>query len=309
LVAAATSQVFQQLGSSWDTIFTTSISATVSNAITANATLFASMLTLYIIISGIITMFGRMSMSEWVFGATRAAIVGTLLTAAAFAQYIQTPLQTTIPNWIAQTVSGGATATGPQQFDAIFNQIGQAVGHIEQQLSWTDVGPYIECAFVSFFTLAELVICFCIWEFAKGMIGLLIAAAPFLLGLYVFQATRHVVLALAGQAITALLTMLMVNIMVALSIAANTSYMTQIATTGGVGAQINSLVGVTGFILFSDIMVLLIPGIAARIGGGVGHSIGMGPTKLATAALRGTTKSAAGTAKFAASIPGRFGRK
>jgi hypothetical protein len=305
---AATSQVFQQLGASWDTVFTTSVSATISNAITQNATLLASILTLWIIVSGVATMFGRMSMAEWVFGATRAAIIGFLLTAAAFQQYVQTPLQTTLPNWIAATVSGGANATGPQQFDAIFNQIGVAVGRIEQQLSWTDIGPYIECAFVSFFTLAELVICFCIWEFAKGMIGLLIAATPFLLGFYVFRATRHVVLALAGQAVTALLTMLMVNIMVALSVAANTSYMTQIATTGGVGAQISSLVGVSGFILFSDVMVLLIPGIAARIGGGVGHSIGMSPMRLATVALRAAASGGAGAAKFAKSIPARIGR-
>jgi type IV secretion system protein VirB6 len=305
---AATSQVFQQLGSSWDTVFTTSISATISTAISQNATLFASILTLWVIISGIATMFGRMTMADWVYGATRTAIVGTLLTTAAFAQYIQTPFQTTIPNWIATTISGGANATGPQQFDAIFNQIGVAVGHIEQQLSWTDVGQYVECAFISFFTLAELITCFCIWEFSKGMIGLLIAVAPFLLGFYLFQATRHIVLALAGQAITALITMLMVNIMVALAVTANTSYMTQIATTGGVGAQISSLVGVVGFFLFSDIIVIMIPGIAARIGGGIAHHVGgrMAPVRLTSRAIQGVVTGATGTAKFVGSAPSRM---
>lgn len=301
----AASHVFAQLATSWDTVFTTSIAATIGNALAQNATLFASMLTLWIIVSGVATMFGRLSMSEWVFGATRAAIIGLLLTAAMFQQYITTPLQTDIPNWIATTISGGANATGPQQFDAIYNQIGAAVGHIEQQLSWTDIGPYIECAFISFFTLAELIVCFCIWEFAKGMIGLLIAVAPFVLGLYIFRATRHVVLALAGQALTALLTMLMVNIMVALAVTANTSYMTQIATVGGVGPQIQSLVGAVGFFLFSDIIIVMIPAIAARIGGGLGHG-GMGSGRLGMAALRNVATGGAGAARFAASVPGRL---
>lgn len=302
----ATSQIFQQLGSSWDTVFTTSIAATLANAIAENATMFASMLTLWIIISGVLTMLGLFTVAEWVFGATRAGIISLLLTAAGFAQYIQTPLQTTIPNWIATAVSGGATATGPQQFDAIFNQIGAAIGHIEQQLSWTDIGPYIECAFISFFTLAELVICFCIWEFAKGLIGLLIAVAPFLLGLYMFRTTRHIVLALAGQAITALVTMLMVNIMVALAVTANTSYLTQIVTGGGVGAQINSLVGVVGFFLFSDIIIIMIPGVAARIGGGIAHTVRGTSSGLMTGAIRGATTGADGTARFIASIPSRI---
>jgi hypothetical protein len=307
MAATATSQVFQQLSSSWDTVFTTSIASTVSSAITANATLLASMLTLWIIISGIMTMFGRMSMAEWTFGATRCAIIATLLTAAAFGQYIQTPLQTTVPNWLASSVSSGAAATGPQQFDTIYNQIGQAVGRVEQQLSWTDIGPYITCAFISFFTLAELVVAFAMWEFAKGMIGLLIVATPFLLGFYIYRGTRHIVLALAGQIVTALLTMLMINIIVALAIAANTSYMQQITTTGGVGVQISSLVGATGFIFFSDIMIILIPGVAARIGGGIGHGAGS-PVGIANKSLRMAAAGGAETARIIARALGRRGR-
>ncbi|HEX3992351.1 MAG TPA: type IV secretion system protein [Acetobacteraceae bacterium] len=302
---AATSQVFTQLAAQWDTIISTGITASVANAITANATLFASILTLFIIICGCLTMFGRMGMSEWIFAMTRAAIISILLTASAFSTYIQTPLTTTIPNWIAQSVNGGTTTTQPQQFDTLFNQMGVAVGRIDQQLHWTDIGEQIECATISAVTLIELVLMFCIWEFSRGMIGLLVAVAPFLLGFYVFQATRHFVLSLVGQAVTALVTMLLVSIMVALAVSADNAFMVQIATGSGVGAQIQSLLGVTGFFLFSDIIIVMIPALAARIGGGVAHHVGpgRGPASQAlNATTRGLTSASAALARAAETI-------
>ena len=178
--------VFTALANRWDQLIATGVSATAGNAIAANATLFGSMLTLYIIISGCLTMFGRMSMQEWVFGATRVAAISLLLTAAGFSQYISRPLQTDIPDWIAQSTSGSVTTTtAPQQFDALRNAVVARKAMILQQDSgFAYIGERLECGFITLCILIELAVSFFIWEFARGMIGFIVAVAPFLLRLY-----------------------------------------------------------------------------------------------------------------------------
>jgi type IV secretion system protein VirB6 len=290
--------VFTALATNWDQQVSTGISATVSSAITANATLLASLLTLHLIIIGVMTMFGRMSMAEWVFNATRAAAIALLLTAAGFNQYIQTPLMTDIPNWIATSTSGGlTTTTAPQQFDTLRNAVIERKAMILQQVSgFIYIGERLECGFITICILIELAISFFIWEFSRGMIGFCIAVAPFLLGLYLFRATRHIPLNLAGTVVSLLILMVMLGVMVQLSMTADNAFLATMQQGGAVDVQLDALANTFIFFLFGVGITIMAPSVAMRIGSGFVPSLRDmgGPVasalRLASAAVQPVTK-------------------
>lgn len=274
---ASASALFGGLAANWDATITNGVTQTIASEITANATLLTSLLTLYVIISGGLTMFGRLSMTEWTFGATRAAIIGTLLTAAAFSTYIQTPLMTTIPNWIAQSVNGGLGAqTAPQQFDALRNAVVAIEAGILQQASGlTQIGERIRADFATWLICLELTISFIIWEMTRGLIGLLVATAPFVIGLYLFQATRHIPLNLAGAAISALILLLLMSILLNISINADQQWLAQSRTANAsIDVQLDNMKNIALFFLFGMVMTVFMPILAGRIGHGVLPGVG-----------------------------------
>jgi hypothetical protein len=268
--------VFTALASNWDQQIINGISATISNAITANATLLVSLLTLHIIIIGVMTMFGRMSMAEWVFTATRAAMIALLLTAAGFNQYIQAPLMNEIPDWIATSTSGSVTPTSaPQQFDKLRNAVVARKAAILQQVSgFTYFGERLECGFITLCILIELAISFFIWEFARGMIGFCVAVAPFVLGFFLFRATRHITLNLAGTVVSLLILMVLLGVMVQMSITADNAFLTTMQQGGSVDEQLDALANTFIFFLFGVGITVMAPSIAMRIGAGFVPSVG-----------------------------------
>ncbi len=266
------SALFAGIAANWDATISNGVTQTIAGELAANATLFGSMLTLYIIISGVLTMFGRFSMSEWTFGATRAAMISLLLTAAAFSQYIQTPLMTTIPNWIAQSVSGGAGAqTAPQQFDALRNAVvAMEAGILQQTTGWTQVGERVRADFATWLICLELTISFIIWEMSRGLMGLLVATAPFLLGFYLFKATRHIPMNLAGSAISALILLLLMSVLLNISINADQQWLAQSVSAGAtIEVQLDAMKNIALFFLFGMVMTVFLPVLAGRIGHGV----------------------------------------
>ena len=162
----------------------------MENVIQANAVQLTSAITLWIILSGIATMFSRMSYQEWVYGASRAAFLGILLTAAGFSTWIQTPMMTTLPNWIATTVSGGAAVTDVQQFDMIKDDLALREATVLQQTSCLDAER--DCgssadAIGKRCRLYLLIGVFWAWEMTKSLMGVLVATTPFVLGLRCFK--------------------------------------------------------------------------------------------------------------------------
>jgi hypothetical protein len=279
------SALFAGIAANWDATISNGVTQTIAGELTANATLFGTMLTLYIIISGVLTMFGRFSMSEWTFGATRAAMISLLLTAAAFSQYIQTPLMTTIPNWIAQSVNGTAGAqTAPQQFDALRNAVvAMEAGILQQATGWTQIGERIRADFATWLICLELTISFIIWEMSRGLMGLLVATAPFLLGLYLFKATRHIPLNLAGSAISALILLLLLSVLLNISINADQQWLAQSEVANAtIDVQLDGMKNIALFFLFGMVMTVFLPVLAGRIG----HGVLPGVAPLVTSPLR-----------------------
>jgi hypothetical protein len=79
-----------------------------------------------------------------------------------------------------------------------------------------------------------------------------------------------------SQVVTALITMLLISIVAGLSVTASAAYMQQIAIAADPGVAIQQMLGAIGFFLFGDLLIVAVPVIAARIGGGVAHRMGGG---------------------------------
>jgi hypothetical protein len=265
-------QLYQSLAANWDAAIATGLTQTVQASIQANATQLNAAISLWLIMSGVATMFGKMTFQEWVFGASRAAFIGILLTAAGFSTWIQTPLMTTIPNWIAQNVNGGGmVTTGPQQFDMLRDLIVAREAAILQQTSgsWspTEAMQSLRASWATWWICLELTVSFGIWEGARGMMGVIVATAPFLLFFYMWQTTRHIALNIGGAALALLVLDVMLSVLLSLAVNADVAFTNQ-AVGGGVEVQLDSLMNIGLFFLFGMGMTVILPIIASRVAHG-----------------------------------------
>jgi hypothetical protein len=269
-------QLYANLATQWDATLATGVTQTVQTAIQANAVQLTVAITLWLILSGIATMFQKMTMQEWVFGATRAACLGILLTAAGFATWIQTPLMTTIPNWIAQSINGGFNATtGPHQFDTLRDMMVAREAAIYQQATgWTMIGERLQAWGATMLVCIELTICFGIWEAARCLMGLLVAATPFILFFYLWRPTQHVALNLGGMALSLLILDVLLSTMLSLSINVDLTFANTLATTGGIDILLDNAMMIEMFYLFGLLVTIILPSVAAKIANGFLPSAG-----------------------------------
>jgi hypothetical protein len=273
-------ELFADLSAEWDPAIAAGVTRTVQTVIQANAVQLTSAITLWIILSSIATMFSRMSYQEWVYGASRAAFLGILLTAAGFSTWIQTPMMTTLPNWIATTVNGGdTTVTGPQQFDIIEDNMDRREATVLQQTSaWTPTGvaDRLRAQLASGVGCALLVVTFLAWELARGLMGILVATTPFVLGFAMFQTTKHIAYNMGGMMVSLLIFDVMVSIALAIAMTVNDTYTNGLLSPGdpNVDLQITTMGNIGAHLFFGMMLVLILPPIASRIGHGVVPNMG-----------------------------------
>jgi type IV secretion system protein VirB6 len=265
--------VFAAISSQFDPALTTAATNVVSNAIAQNAVVLGSALTLYVIVWGMLAAFGQVSLASLMQAAGRAAAVSSLMTAAFFLPYIQTPFLTTIPNWIATVTTGaaGAPAVAEQ-----FSQLLSATQHMEAQIYQQASGLFyiasrIQAGLITMGICMLLVIDFFIWEIARWMMDVLVCIGPFILWLYLFRATRGVPERWFGKMVGVLVLYVLANVTMQIVISADMSFMLAAQSAGdGVDLQIASLLECFVFDMFGTAMLIMCPVIASYIGGGVG---------------------------------------
>nr|WP_294515957.1 type IV secretion system protein [uncultured Rhodopila sp.] len=267
-------EFFAGLAADWDPAIVAGVTRTVENVIQANAVQLASAISLWITLSGIATMFSRMSYQEWAYGAARAAFLGILLTAAGFSTWIQTPMMTTLPNWIATTVSGGAAVTDVQQFDKIKDDLALREATVLQQTSsWTPNGiaDRLRMQWASAVACYMLIGVFWAWEMTKSLMGVLVATTPFVLWLAMFQATRHIAYNMGGAMAALLLYDVMISVVLSISMTVNNNYTAGLtgATDTNVDLQISAMQNIGQHIFFTLTAIVTLPALASMIGRGV----------------------------------------
>lgn len=146
---------------------------------------------LYIIITGHRLMYGGLSWETGMGRIVRAIIVTALLSAANYQTFVGTPVTQTIPNWIANAVTGAQGLQGAQGFDALLNQIQHFSAQArEQMVGFIYIGDRVVIWLVG--QMAEIVIlgCFFIWSLATAAADILVPLGGVLIPFYLFDATR-----------------------------------------------------------------------------------------------------------------------
>lgn len=288
-------QTFVELANQYDPAIATGVNRVIANAISGNADTITEGLTLYVIIIAGLMAYREMSWGSFIQHALRASVIAFLMTAAGFNQMIAVPAMQTIPAWIAQT-SNAATAvtSGAMQFELIWSAFKhQEAAILQQATGLENLGYRIEAAFYTSAAGFLLMIGFWIYEFSRMVMGLIVATLPFVLVLYLFEATRGIPLRVLHKGVGVLILQLLLSIMLQLMLQGD-SYILQKAYEAGAGdldAQIGTLEDLTVFFAFGIGMVIFIPSMASYFGGGIALSVGSsvfaGAARVLTAARAG----------------------
>lgn len=295
---------FESFAANLGAAFTAGFSTATANGLAAISAPLMTVVMLWIIVQGILVMRGDMDARGGVTRIIRVALVVGLLTSAGlYTSYVQNLFQTTLPNWIAASiVGGGAVNNVPLAFDQIWNTTAHDITTVQAQLSWMDFTDGVSLALIGLGTNFILLVMFAVYEISQAMIGIVIAAGPFIVAGFLFEATKRVTENWLGKLVGLTILTLLVNIALAVILQGDESYLRAITANlgaGGVPAQVQVLFELAMFLGISGFIVLLLPGIAAAIGGGIGVDVGgmvRGVTRVITGGVTGGASVAAGAA-------------
>jgi type IV secretion system protein VirB6 len=214
----------------------------------------------------------------------RGVIVCAVLTPAVYNTYVKDFFLTTLPDWIASSVGQGQVAS-QDQFDALISAVKHRTALIMAEATGiTNIGRVAVIWFAG--QCAEICIfgCFCIWFFAMAMQNLVVCLGPFVIAGYLFKATKGITERWIGKMIGMCILQLLIAILMQVVMTQDSEYMRQVQNNPGAGLdeQISALWDVAKAFGVGLALVIMLPAIAAYIGGGISFS----PTQAVTLALR-----------------------
>nr|WP_294566809.1 type IV secretion system protein [uncultured Rhodopila sp.] len=291
-------QTFEQIAAQYDPAIAQGVNQVITNAVSGNADTVTAALTVYVICMGGMMCFREMTWNNFVKHALRAGMISALMVYATFNTLIAQPAMETIPVWIAQTVNAQNSAlSAPQQFDLLWSATEHVEAGILQQATGLDnIGYWMSAHVYATVAGSLLTLVFLMWEFSRSVMGLLVAVLPFVLFLYLFEATRGIPMRVFNKMIGVLILQLLLAITIQLFLQGNAHILLVAANAGDgdLAAQDAQLQDVILFFLFGAGLVLLVPSIAAYIGGGIavnaGSTIVQNVTMLATSAGRSISR-------------------
>lgn len=266
--------LFTQFDGQFTPALNTGVTHVISSTLSALAPELATLLTLFVVIQGMMIMFGQYNAWAGVTAIMKAAIISLLLTASYFASYVQTPLTQTIPQWIA-TMIGGAPP-GVAQFDSLMSAVEHfSAGIIQQASGLSGIAIRIEVAILILCCTFFVGIGAFIWELTTGFINLVVCIGPIAILAYLFRSTQGITERWIGKMIGLLMLYLLITILEQIALVSEQSFIrTMQANPGaGVDAQVMTMVDMVVFFAMCAAMLVFIPAIAAYIGGGVNSNV------------------------------------
>lgn len=250
----------------------------VSAGLSAVAAIIQAVLGLYVLITGGMMLFGGMSFDVGIRRVVRALLVAAVLTPANYNQWVVQTFTQTLPDWIAQSVGqGGSNASGAQQFDTLRQSVIKMVADIKTQATGLSyIAARIEIALAGMFCELALLLCFVIWFLSRAAMALVVCIGPFVIPFYLFDATKGVPERWIGKLIDYAILILLVLVVLQIVQTQDASLIGQAAapTSGNVDEMVDILWNVALSFGVGAFLLIMLPAIAATIGGGVGFSTG-----------------------------------
>lgn len=264
----------------YDPAFTTGITNIVRNILTGIGPFVAAMLFVKVVVQGWMLMFGQASAASLAKALLQVLAVSAIVGVAFFTTWIQTPFMTDLPQWLAQIVNHNPNAQGiPDQLDTLDSAVLHLYGGMLQETTgyWppnlvyrAQLGLILECI------QGCLTVVFWAYEFSRGIMGLLICVGALVAALYVLEWARSIPMRVLSKAIGILILQAMLLITTQIVITSCLLAMRQ--SIGNFQLSLDEQVVVFGHLLwifvFAAGFVVVLPAIAAYIGGGVSINAG-----------------------------------
>jgi type IV secretion system protein VirB6 len=270
---------FSDFSTQYAQIFSTGTANVVSEGINAVSGPLTALIVLWLIVQGILIMRGDISVQSGVTKIIHVSIVvGLLSSFALFSQYIVDLLQTTLPNWAANAIAGGngVGITAPRLFDKVWNGSMAIAQTADAQLKLWDVVDGVELDLLEVAIGACLLIAFAVYEIGQIMLGVVIGVGPFVLAGYLFDSTRGIAERWLAKLIGLSILTLLIAIALEIILQGDVTYIQAAAATGALDVQqsLAILMQAALFYALGAVIIVLLPSIAAYIGGGVSFSPG-----------------------------------
>jgi hypothetical protein len=263
------------------------------------------LLVLMLIVMGIATMAGRMTMSQMLYRAIRMSIVVAFVGVGSsyYNTYVLqffSGLPTTLSNAIL-----GANATNPAAgFDAVMHSFYVAVLGVWWQLPWGVSSVIVDGFLLGLSTLTVLVfvaLMFTVWMIAQALLALLLTLGPLFFLALLFQYTDSFFYrwlnVLAALAVATLAVDMLSSVIVGVIL----TYINTMPTAGGqASGETIGLLGAAGVVVVLSFTIAMLPRVLGFITAAAGIPPMNGPqaviTRVGSAVTRGATAAAAAIA-------------
>lgn len=271
--------LFQSSVSVFTTLLDPAGNTIIANGLTNVAGPLTALLVIYVIVTGIMCVFGELTAGTAVRRIMRAGFVSMLLTATYFNTYVRDLFITTLPNWVASAVSNGTAANIPQQCDLIRSALMHMGAVIYQDSSgFMDMDTRLQTGVVLLCGTIFLGVLVLMSTLTHTFMVLTVCIAPFVIAAYLFDATKGFVEGWIGKAVGLSVLALLISVAAQIATAADGKMMinTANANGGGLQEQVQNLTSVVVFFMFMAALVLGLPALAYSIGKGVTINTGAG---------------------------------
>ena len=165
-------------------------------------------ITLYVILYGIAVIRGAIKepILDGVNRLIKILFIYLIATTPAFNTYVTDPLFHSLPNFLAQSISGTNSTTLGSSFDGFLGRGLDLGARIMKTGSITDFGPYLIGAVVDVIAVIVAGFGFAIMLVSLVTLAILVALGPIFIALLVFEPTRRYFFSWLNQGITALAT-------------------------------------------------------------------------------------------------------
>jgi type IV secretion system protein VirB6 len=265
---------FSDFANQYASIFSAGTSNAVSSGLSAIAGPLSAVVVVWIIVQGILVMRGDVSVRSGITKILRVVLVVSLLTSfGLFSSYVVDLFQTSLPNWAASAITGagGSGTPTPGMFDKVWNGSMAIAKAADAQLTSWDFADAAELVALEVGIGACLILAFAVYEIGQIMLGVVIAVGPFVIAGYLFDTTRGIAERWLGKLIGLSILTLLIAIALTIILQGDVTYIQTAAATGALDVEtsIAVLMQATLFYALGAVIIVLLPSIAAFIGGGI----------------------------------------
>ncbi|MCG7352880.1 type IV secretion system protein [Roseomonas sp. NAR14] len=287
---------FQKISLVFDTNLLSSVNDVIASGLSWARPQVRAAATLFILISGWLVLTGRMDKNVLAGRVLRIMAVAALLTSAGtFNTYVRDLFLQDIPSTVGAALTGGTTYAPAAQFDALWSATQRiAATMLAEATGYTQFGERLVIRGLMGVSFVALVVIFLMWVVARVLMGFVIALGPFLIGLYLFDATRPYVDRWVGKLVSLTLVQVSVSVMLQMLMTGFNTYVraAQANPGGSLDEKIGAFLQVGAWYWCGLFLIASLTVVAYSIGGGL------------AASFAPLTQSAAGMTNGAASLAG-----